>query len=158
MQSLAPCSHLGRKVQVRAARCSTPPSLSTFPSHQGSPARFAGPSPGWKTKIHKRYTSKDRQLLRILETTAVGGNTKARELKRHTLCDGLMTFILSGRSVFRPPASLFLTFCGTAGSSQSLSEHAYTPTLRGKHGHAPQVLQQRKFLRFAQDTRRGTAL
>src|ERR1019366_5411423 len=49
-----------------------------FFSHQDSPA---GPSPGWKTKTHKRYTSKDRQLLRTLETTAESGNANAREFK-----------------------------------------------------------------------------
>ena len=52
-----------------------------FPSRQDPPARFAGPSPGWKTKTHKRYTSKDRQLLRTLETTAGSGNAKASECK-----------------------------------------------------------------------------
>jgi len=47
-----------------------------------------GPSPGWKTKTHKRYTSKDRQLLQTLEITAGNGNTKALaeasfNLRRH---------------------------------------------------------------------------
>src|SRR5580658_2719993 len=51
-----------------------------FPRRQDPPARFAGPSPGWKTKIHKRYTSKDRQLLRTLEIVAGSGDAKAREL------------------------------------------------------------------------------
>lgn len=50
-----------------------------FSSHQDPSARFAGPSPGWKTKTHRRYTSKDRQLLRNLETTAGNGDAKARE-------------------------------------------------------------------------------
>lgn len=52
------------------------------------PTRLAGPSPGWKTKTHKRYTTKDRQLLRTLETTAGSGNSKALaeasfNLRRH---------------------------------------------------------------------------
>lgn len=51
-----------------------------FSSRQDPPARFAGPSPGWKTKTHKRYTSKDRQLLQTLEAAAGSGNAKAREL------------------------------------------------------------------------------
>jgi hypothetical protein len=29
---------------------------------------IAGPAPGWKTTTHKRYTSKDRLLLKQLET------------------------------------------------------------------------------------------
>jgi len=55
-----------------------------------APMRFAGPgpSPGWKTKTHKRYTSKDRQLLQTLETTAGIGNAKTSaeasfNLRRH---------------------------------------------------------------------------
>ncbi|KAF4613826.1 hypothetical protein D9613_007981 [Agrocybe pediades] len=47
----------------------------------------AGPSPGWKTKTHKRYISKDRVLLKQLEN-AVRGDDKARmdaslALRRH---------------------------------------------------------------------------
>ncbi|KAF8501566.1 hypothetical protein F5888DRAFT_1609074 [Russula emetica] len=71
--------------------CSHWPHVLTLggkPSHQDPPARFAGPSPGWKTKTHKRYTSKDRQLLRTLETAAGSGNAKALaeasfNLRRH---------------------------------------------------------------------------
>ena len=46
-------------------------------SRQGPSTRFAGLEPGWKTKTHKRYTSKDRQLLQQLEAVAGGGNAKA---------------------------------------------------------------------------------
>jgi len=56
-----------------------------------APTRFAGPgpSPGWKTKTHKRYTSKDRQLLQTLESTAGSGNAKTCELTLYMLlCDG----------------------------------------------------------------------
>jgi len=56
--------------------------------YQTPAMRVAGPSPGWKTKTHKRYTSKDRQLLQTLETTAGSGNTKTLaeasfNLRRH---------------------------------------------------------------------------
>ncbi len=64
----------------------------------------------------------------------------------------------SGRSVFQPPPSLLLSFCGATSSPQPVPKHAYPPTLWGKHGFAPQVLQQRKFLRLAQDAWSGTAL
>lgn len=57
-------------------------------SRQSTPTRFAGLEPGWKTKTHKRYTSKDRQLLQQLEAVAGGGNANALEdasfrLRRH---------------------------------------------------------------------------
>ncbi|KAH9047385.1 hypothetical protein EDB84DRAFT_484060 [Lactarius hengduanensis] len=57
-------------------------------SRQRPPTRSAGPEPGWKTKTHNRYTSKDRQLLQQLEAVAGGGNAKALEeasfgLRRH---------------------------------------------------------------------------
>jgi hypothetical protein len=64
----------------------------------------------------------------------------------------------SGRSVLQPPPSLLLSFCGATSSPQPVPKHAYPPTLRGKHGLAPQVLQQRKFLCLAQDAWSGTAL
>ncbi|KAI9509798.1 hypothetical protein F5148DRAFT_1275067 [Russula earlei] len=55
---------------------------------QNPTTRFAGPSPGWKTKTHKRYTSKDRQLLQASEATARNGSAKALaeacfNLRRH---------------------------------------------------------------------------
>jgi hypothetical protein len=37
----------------------------------------AGPAPGWKTKTHRRYISKDRVLLKQLENALKGGD-KAR--------------------------------------------------------------------------------
>ncbi|KAH9064018.1 hypothetical protein EDB87DRAFT_1786195 [Lactarius vividus] len=80
------CSHWphvltlgGKSRQVASATRAPPPS---------SPTRSAGPEPGWKTKTHNRYTSKDRQLLQQLEAVARGGNAKALEeasfgLRRH---------------------------------------------------------------------------
>ncbi|KAH9972202.1 hypothetical protein BGW80DRAFT_1227904 [Lactifluus volemus] len=50
-------------------------------SSQDIPARFAGSSPGWKTKTHQRYTSKDRQLLQLSEATAGRGNATEGKLK-----------------------------------------------------------------------------
>ncbi|SRR6266436_4175578 len=65
-----------------------------FSSRQ-DPSRFAGPPPGWKTKTHKRYTCKDRQLLRTLETVAESRNAKTRELYApHTMCDRPMTLFV----------------------------------------------------------------
>ena len=39
----------------------------------------AGPPPGWKTRTHRRYISKDRALLKQLEN-AIKGNDQARKL------------------------------------------------------------------------------
>ncbi|KAF8813388.1 DUF1630-domain-containing protein [Phlegmacium glaucopus] len=59
---------------------------------QRSPALGApaGPAPGWKTKTHKRYISKDRELLKQLEHACSKGNDKTRmeaslNLRRHFL-------------------------------------------------------------------------
>lgn len=57
-------------------------------SPQNPPTRFAGLEPGWKTKTHNRYTSKDRQLLQQLEAVAGGVNAKGLgeasfSLRRH---------------------------------------------------------------------------
>lgn len=50
----------------------------------------AGPAPGWKTKTHRRYISKDRELLKQLENACFKGNDKSRmeaslSLRRHFL-------------------------------------------------------------------------
>lgn len=39
----------------------------------------AGPAPGWKTKTHRRYISKDRELLKQLERACSTGNDKTRK-------------------------------------------------------------------------------
>ena len=39
----------------------------------------AGPAPGWKTRTHKWYISKDRALLKHLEA-AIKGDDQARKL------------------------------------------------------------------------------
>lgn len=71
-------------------------SFDTFSSGQTPTTRFSGPSPGWKTKTHKRYTSKERQLLQTLESTAGGGNAKARESGSRTSCaNKLLTLLVS---------------------------------------------------------------
>ncbi|KAH8990318.1 hypothetical protein EDB92DRAFT_1935384 [Lactarius akahatsu] len=69
--------------------CSHWPHVLTLGGNrQRPPTRSAGPEPGWKTKTHNRYTSKDRQLLQQLEAVAGGGSAKALEeasfgLRRH---------------------------------------------------------------------------
>ncbi|KAF6759851.1 hypothetical protein DFP72DRAFT_806147 [Ephemerocybe angulata] len=64
----------------------------------GSPSlgSSAGPAPGWRTKTHKRYISKDRVLLKKLEA-ACRGDDRARvaaslDLRRH-FCSRTTQFI-----------------------------------------------------------------
>ena len=47
---------------------------------KASGALSAGPTPGWKTKKHKRYISKDRVLLNQLETAFHGGDRTSSSL------------------------------------------------------------------------------
>ncbi|KAF9048763.1 hypothetical protein BJ165DRAFT_1579964 [Panaeolus papilionaceus] len=69
---------LGRRVLHTNSPRQKSPSL-------GAPA---GPAPGWKTRTHKRYISKDRTLLKQLEQACLRGDTKSRidasiALRRH---------------------------------------------------------------------------
>ncbi|KAI5834906.1 DUF1630-domain-containing protein [Schizophyllum commune Tattone D] len=69
------CAHwphilsLGKRVSERS-------SIAMHPSKGGSAGiaqATAGPRPGWKTKTHKRYVSKDRSLLKQLESACEKG-------------------------------------------------------------------------------------
>lgn len=44
----------------------------------GNRTPLPGPTPGWKTKTHKRYISKDRSLLKALEQAVLKSNSEAR--------------------------------------------------------------------------------
>ncbi|KAJ7454663.1 hypothetical protein FB451DRAFT_1049181 [Mycena latifolia] len=79
------CAHwphvlsLGRRVPLNTA---------THGASAGNTRARAGPEPGWKTRTHKRYISKDRPLLRRLEAACAGGSETERlaaslELRRH---------------------------------------------------------------------------
>ncbi|ESK95846.1 family with sequence similarity member b [Moniliophthora roreri MCA 2997] len=77
------CSHwphilsLGRKLQHSAG-------ISGKNSHK---LAAAGPEPGWKTSVHKRYISKDRALLKQLEDACRGTDQQKLDfsliLRRH---------------------------------------------------------------------------
>lgn len=47
----------------------------------GNQTPLLGPMPGWKTKTHRRYTSKDRRLLKTLEQAVFKPNSEARTLR-----------------------------------------------------------------------------
>ncbi|KAJ7510496.1 hypothetical protein B0H11DRAFT_2216285 [Mycena galericulata] len=79
------CAHwphvlsLGRHVPLNTA---------THSASAGNTRVRAGPAPGWKTRTHKRYVSKDRALLRRLEDACAGGSERERldaslDLRRH---------------------------------------------------------------------------
>ncbi|KAJ6608667.1 hypothetical protein B0H10DRAFT_1815325 [Mycena sp. CBHHK59/15] len=79
------CAHwphtlsLGRRVPLNTA---------THGASAGNTRARAGPVPGWKTRTHTRYVSKDRALLRRLEDACARGSERERldaslELRRH---------------------------------------------------------------------------
>ncbi|KAH0585482.1 hypothetical protein H2248_008722 [Termitomyces sp. 'cryptogamus'] len=67
------CAHWPHILSLGRRRNRTP---TTQPSAAGGPA---GPMPGWKSKTHKRYISKDRTLLKQLES-ALHGDAKQKLL------------------------------------------------------------------------------
>ncbi|KAJ7163926.1 hypothetical protein C8R43DRAFT_989186 [Mycena crocata] len=79
------CAHwphvlsLGRHVPLNTA---------THGASAGNTRARAGPAPGWKTRTHRRYVSKDRALLRRLEDACATGSERDRldvslDLRRH---------------------------------------------------------------------------
>ncbi|KAJ7346967.1 DUF1630-domain-containing protein [Mycena albidolilacea] len=79
------CAHwphvlsLGRNVPLNTA---------THGASAGNTRARAGPPPGWKTRTHTRYVSKDRALLRRLEDVCANGSERERldaslDLRRH---------------------------------------------------------------------------
>ncbi|KDQ59072.1 hypothetical protein JAAARDRAFT_192624 [Jaapia argillacea MUCL 33604] len=65
----------------------SPPSRADKPSKGKTMFTAAGPHPGWATKTHNRYISKDRALLKQLEEACQGGHQAKSEasqlLRRH---------------------------------------------------------------------------
>ncbi|KAJ7760714.1 hypothetical protein DFH07DRAFT_1021874 [Mycena maculata] len=79
------CAHwphvlsLGRRVPLNTA---------THGASAGNTRARAGPLPGWKTRTHTRYVSKDRALLRRLEDACASNSERERldaslDLRRH---------------------------------------------------------------------------
>ncbi|KZP23729.1 hypothetical protein FIBSPDRAFT_1042594 [Athelia psychrophila] len=66
-------------------------------NNSSAPTIIAGPAPGWKTKSHKRYISKDRALLKSLEDAVRGSDALKTEaslnLRRH-FCSRTATFLV----------------------------------------------------------------
>ena len=57
----------------------------------GNQTPLPGPIPGWKTKTHKRYISKDRSLLKTLEQAVLKSNSDARMSCHKILCKTYFT-------------------------------------------------------------------
>ncbi|KXN88654.1 Protein DENND6A [Leucoagaricus sp. SymC.cos] len=80
------CSHWPHVLSV-GKRQPTSSNVKTAGPITGSNGASAGPPPGWKTKTHKRYTSKDHTLLKELEIAARGDDRQKLRasfaLRRH---------------------------------------------------------------------------
>ncbi|KAJ7187904.1 hypothetical protein C8R46DRAFT_1205136 [Mycena filopes] len=82
------CAHwphvlsLGRNVPLNTA---------SHGASAGNTRARAGPPPGWKTRTHTRYVSKDRPLLRRLEEACARGSDSERP---STFCPSLTSFLL----------------------------------------------------------------
>jgi hypothetical protein len=59
----------------------------------------AGPPPGWKTRTHRRYISKDRALLKQIEN-AIKGNDRARKFAFLSCLFIFLTILLRIGSLF----------------------------------------------------------
>ncbi|KAK7005818.1 UDENN domain-containing protein [Favolaschia claudopus] len=119
------CAHwphilsLGRHVPLNTA---------THGASAGNTRARAGPPPGWKTRTHSRYISKDRALLRRLEEACANGSDGDRLEKCSSL--SLATYIPSSPT----PAER------ASASSASLSSTAAPEPLRMKPFSAPAFL------------------
>ena len=84
MCPLATCSKPGATFDVRLIHSSVAGHAEQFHSPMSGSFKTpsldssAGPAPGWKTRTHKRYISKDRVLLKQLEH-ACRGDDRSRE-------------------------------------------------------------------------------
>lgn len=74
---------LGNSSQLVPQRESNAPPRLTIACRMRHPSLgnhtpLPGPLPGWKTKTHRRYISKDRSLLKVLEQAVLKSDSEAR--------------------------------------------------------------------------------
>ncbi|KDR78789.1 hypothetical protein GALMADRAFT_118246 [Galerina marginata CBS 339.88] len=139
---------LGRRVPVNSPRQKSP--------ILGAPA---GPPPGWKTKTHRRYISKDRVLLKQLEN-ALKGDEKMRmdaslALRRHfcsrstqlitPLARYLNTLIPSPSEVHHARKASAAFSSSTSLSSASSSRFSTPMPLASPHGQHSRPLRLKPF-------------
>jgi hypothetical protein len=84
---------------------------------------IAGPVPGWKTKTHKRYISKDRSLLKELEEALRGSERTSTSSRLFIPLVIYSTLRHRNRSLFEPAATLLFTDCSPSRASESISYH-----------------------------------
>ena len=77
---------------------------------QGTPA---GPTPGWKTRTHRRYISKDRELLKKLEHACYKGDDKMRK-PFHASTEDLFPMIFTRNGSFSESQAPFSVAVNTA--------------------------------------------
>src|ERR1700691_2776164 len=86
---------------------------------------IAGPVPGWKTKTHKRFISKDRLLLKQLEEAQKGSEQSS------TFAGHLIPLVVHpplrhrNRSLSEPATSFLFADCSTSRTSESIPYHPH---------------------------------
>ena len=118
----------------------------------------AGQPPGWKTKTHKRYTLKDRQLLQEMEDAVRSGPQACRRLFC-VPCADVNVSSVSGHSLRKHETPFLVPYSRTTRPIQPLSQHAHPIPFRslaqlevGPHS-TPQAVQQRQLPRVTQNPR-----
>ncbi|OSX58748.1 hypothetical protein POSPLADRAFT_1151932 [Postia placenta MAD-698-R-SB12] len=109
-----------------------PRSLISLISHKSDASATLGPIPGWKSRTHKRYTSKDQALLRQLQEACNGSEQTRREasalLRQHfssrtaALLVPLQRYL---QSLIPPPTAVSATF-PTTTEGQGRAAHPKT--------------------------------
>ena len=79
-----------------------------------------GPPPGWKTKTHKRYISKDRELLKRLENALKGGDQARASFPFPSLL-GFVTILHRNGGILSSPTALLFSIYTTHRPSRALS-------------------------------------
>lgn len=75
----------------------------------------AGPTPGWKTKTHKRYISKDRVLLKQLED-ACEGNEQASMCSPRSLYLSINYYVSRNERIPSCSLSLHIAYNSASGT------------------------------------------
>lgn len=94
----------------------------------GNQTPLPGPIPGWKTKTHKRYISKDRSLLKTLEQAVLKSNSEARMSWILPFCHKNLLCIetpFRTRAGPRPPTSFCLTHDRIPRPTKPIPQHAH---------------------------------
>jgi hypothetical protein len=86
----------------------------------------AGPAPGWKTKTHRRYISKDRELLKELEHACSKGNDKTRKVIAPFPSTHFQLIPIRNGGFSKFQASFPFTFNTAYHTSSEIPQYPYT--------------------------------